>query len=66
MANWIYIRKKPKLSKEAVENVKPQREKISKAGKLVSERCKGLKGKDFRKCRHDVMVEVFGLPKDGM
>jgi len=65
MADWIYIRKKPKkLSKEALEKVKPQREKIAKAGKKVGEKCKDLKKKDFYKCRHDVMVEIFGEKKD--
>lgn len=59
--HWIKIRPKPELSKESKENVKPQQDKIAEAGKLVGERCKGKKKKEFYKCRHEVMVEVFGL-----
>jgi len=40
----------------------PQQKKVGSAGrKMVA--CKGKKGGEFRKCRHNIMAEIFGFAK---
>lgn len=36
---------------------------IGSAGRRVGEECKGKEGSAFKKCRHDIMVDIFKLPK---
>ncbi|MGI0150182.1 MAG: hypothetical protein ACREDF_11710 [Thermoplasmata archaeon] len=41
----------------------PQQRKVGQAGREVGKQCKGKKGSDFFRCRHDAIAGVFGLPK---
>lgn len=40
-----------------------QQHKIGAAGRKTGATCKGKSGAEFRKCRHEIMAEVFGLAK---
>jgi len=57
---WVKPREKPRYTPEGKAAVKEQHSKVAKAGELIKERCTGKKGSDFKRCRHDVMKEVFG------
>lgn len=37
-----------------------QQAKIGVAGREVGKVCKGMKGSDFKTCRHEVMAKHFG------
>ena len=54
--DYVYIRAAPKEYPKTA-----QQAKVGKAGRMVGEKCKGKKGAEFKKCRHEVMKEVFGL-----
>jgi len=59
---WIKPREPHKLSPEGKAAIRPQTEKIRAAGAAVKKECTGKKGEEFRKCRSQVLRELFGKP----
>lgn len=57
---WIKERKKQKDYPET-----EQQKKIREAGILIKEKCTGLKGEDFGKCRIEVLDKVFKGASNG-
>lgn len=55
---YLYMRSAPTHRKTT-----SQQHKVGGAGRDVGAKCKGKKGAEFRKCRHEVMASVFGVPK---
>lgn len=39
-----------------------QQHKVGQAGRAVGAQCKGKKGSDWFRCRHEAIAKVFGLP----
>jgi len=60
---WIKERQSPHPSAEGKAAVKVQHQKIAAAGKLIKERCSGKSGESFKKCKSDVLRELFGKKK---
>jgi hypothetical protein len=61
---WIKERQRPHSTPEGQQAVKVQHEKIAAAGKLIKERCSGKSGDSFKKCKSDVLRELFGKKKE--
>ena len=53
--DFLKVRKK----NGPLTELQPQHKKVSKAGKEIAKRCKGLTGGDFVTCRSDVLDEIF-------
>lgn len=57
---WVKFRERPRYSSEGKEAVRQQHDKVAKAGEMIKEKCSGKKGNDFRRCRSEVLKEIFG------
>jgi hypothetical protein len=57
---WVKFRERPRYSPEGKEAVREQHSKVSQAGVLIKERCTGKKGDEFKRCRSEVLKEIFG------
>jgi len=60
---WIKPREPHRLSPEGKAAIRPQIERIKEAGKQIKEKCKGKTGTEFKKCRSEVLAELFGKKK---
>lgn len=61
---WVKPREIPRYTPEGKEAVRPQQTKVSQAGTLIKERCSGKKGDEFKRCRSEVLKEIFGQKTD--
>ena len=61
---WIKPRQVPRYTPEGKEAVRPQHTKVAQAGVLIKERCTGKKGDEFKRCRSEILKEIFGQKTD--
>ena len=53
--DYVYERAAPKSYKTT-----GQQKRIGDAGREVGAKCTGKKGSEFKRCRHEVMKDIFG------